>query len=356
MGKKKFVTYWTTCCLEPRIEAISREIEILANHFIPSRTVGISNYYSFRISKKHHLLGFGARFDPFFRPIIRFLERFTKINHVYGDMTPWIFHKTLSLKPIIHTIASDKGDPVMEFLNRCNHVVTQTPYSLKKLTQSGFDPQRIHIIYPGVDLNQFTVVHAQSSPKVPEILFATAPRSEQELADRGVYLLLEAAYACPKIHIRLLFRKWRTGHTSIHAIQNDLAIRQINNITLINETIPNMSKMFHRHHFTIIPFTQTSGGKECPNSLIESLSCGVPVLVSTRVPMAEFVEETSTGISFEPNVSSLLQAIEKGMSQWDMLAHNARKVAEKYFGLETMLRSYATLYDKAMCEGSINIR
>jgi len=353
MLQNSFVTYWTTCCLEPRIEAISREVEILAGHFQPSRIIGINPHYRFRLSWKYHTLGFNPRFDPFCRPIISSLERFTKINHVYGDITPWIFHKTLSRRPIVHTIASDKGRPVVDFLNRCNHLVAQTQFSQEKLFQAGCDPQRVHVIYPGVDLDIFTPINAKYNGAKPKILFATAPREEHELTERGVYLLLEAARACPEIQFSLLFRKWRTGYTSMKAVEDNLAANPASNITLTNEAVQNMAEMFQRHHFTIIPFTSPAGGKECPNSMVESMACGIPALVSTCAPIAKFVDQTSSGVCFDPNVPSLLRAIDEGMSRWDSLSSNARKVAEKYFSLDAVLNSYAALYDSAIQEGPI---
>ena len=353
MLTKSLVTYWTTCCLEPRIEAISREVEILSEYFQPSRVIGINRHYQIRFSWKRSILGANPRFDLLFRPIIFFLERFTKISHVYGDITPWIFHKTLFKRPIIHTIASDKGQPVLNFLNRCNHLVVQTRLSREKLLQAGCDPRRVHMIYPGVSLDQFAAVHTKYNGVKPKILFATAPREEHELAERGVYLLLEAARACPEIQFSLLFRKWRTSHTSIKNIQDNLAVNPAANITITSEAVQNMAEMYLRHHFTIIPFTSPVGGKECPNSMIESMACGIPVLVSTCVPIAEFVEKTSSGVCFDPNVSSLLRAIDEGMSRWDSLSYNARKAAEKNFSLDAALNAYAALYDSAINEGSI---
>ena len=353
MFKNSFVTYWTTCCLEPRIEAISREVEMLSGYFQPSRIIGINRHYQFRFSWKHRILGFNPRFDPFCRPIIHLLERRTQVSHVYGDITPWVFHKTLFRRPVVHTIASDKGQPVVDFLKRCNHLVAQTQLSQQKLLQAGCDPRRVNMIYPGVDLSLFTVVNARYHGAKPKILFATAPREEHELAERGVYLLLETARACPEIQFSLLFRKWRTGHTSIKAVEDDLALNPAANITLAHEAVQNMAEMFQRHHFTIIPFTSPTGGKECPNSLVESMACGIPALVSTCASIAEFVDKTSSGVCFDPHPSSLLRAIDEGMSRWDSLSQNARKAAEKYFSLDATLNSYATLYDRAIQEGPI---
>ncbi|MDR3090481.1 MAG: glycosyltransferase [Desulfobulbaceae bacterium] len=209
------------------------------------------------------------------------------------------------------------------------------------------------MIYPGLDLNVFTAFDIKHTGIKPKILFATAPREEHELAERGVYLLLETARACPDIQFTLLFRKWRAGHTSIKKVEDNLALNPVTNITIVNEAVQNMAEMFRRHHFTIIPFTSPTGGKECPNSMVESMACGIPALVSTCAPIADFVDETSSGVCFHPNVPSLLKAIDEGMSRWNSLASNARKTAEQYFSLDTTLNAYAALYDSAIHEGTI---
>src|SRR5262247_700853 len=98
------VAYWTTSCLQPEIEAVSKEVFQLAAHFRRSFLFGISPHYILRASWKNRYIGFHPGFDPFLRAVILVAEHYCDINHVFGEATPWTFYKSLRSKPIILTI------------------------------------------------------------------------------------------------------------------------------------------------------------------------------------------------------------------------------------------------------------
>jgi glycosyltransferase involved in cell wall biosynthesis len=109
------------------------------------------------------------------------------------------------------------------------------------------------------------------------------------------------------------------------------------NITLTNEVSVNM---------TVIPYTHAHGGKECPNSAIESLCCGRPVLISSACPFSSFVEEHACGVVFDPTPSSLLNAVESGVKQYHTLAKNTFTVAQTYFSQERYLSRMRQIYQE----------
>ena len=56
------VTYWNTACLEPEIEAVSKEIAALSAHFADSRVFGVSPHYLMRFAPSARTVGFHPRF------------------------------------------------------------------------------------------------------------------------------------------------------------------------------------------------------------------------------------------------------------------------------------------------------
>jgi glycosyltransferase involved in cell wall biosynthesis len=107
-----------------------------------------------------------------------------------------------------------------------------------------------------------------------------------------------------------------------------------------------MPGLYRDHHFTIIPYACSNGGKECPNSLVESLACGRPVLISSISPFAYFIEENQCGIVFDPTPASLIVAIEKGMKNYRNLSSRAAVIANKYFSQEKLLQRMSEIYEK----------
>jgi glycosyltransferase involved in cell wall biosynthesis len=178
-------------------------------------------------------------------------------------------------------------------------------------------------------------------------LFATAPRSEGELSSRGVLLLLESAKLEPKINFHLLYRQWQSGYTSLAPTVNLLKSGSMPNVFLTNKNVPDMLAVYREHDFTVVPYTTLDGGKECPTSSVEGLACGIPALISTKAPFAEFIAEHKCGVVFDPTPQGLVTAVETGMAQYGELSANAVRVAAEYFSLDKYLNRMTLVYKEA---------
>jgi len=343
------IAYWTTSCLQPEIEAVSKEVFQLAEHFPNSLLFGISPHYALCASLKGRYVGFHPRFDPVLRVIIPYIERHYDISHVYGEATPWTFYKTLRRKPIVLTVASEKGSPRPDFLDRCRKVLVQTNSFYQKLRALGVEKNKLELLYPGVDLPRYRPrSDARQQRGTPKILFASAPRSEEEMKNRGVYLLLEAAKASRQVQYHLLYREWNSGHTSLPATRRWLESCPLENVTLTNSVVAEMHHLYGDYDFTIIPYTTAAGGKECPMSALEGLACGLPTLISSLAPFAEFVAQHKCGVVFDPTPSSLVAAVETGMCQYRKLSTNAVNVAQRYFSSQRLLERMTQIYEEIL--------
>lgn len=89
------------------------------------------------------------------RLFIPFIESVCDINHVYGDPTPWTFYKALRSKPLVLTVASEKGLPRCDFLFRAWKVLVQSKSYLQKLRSLGVRKDVLELLYPGVDLRKY---------------------------------------------------------------------------------------------------------------------------------------------------------------------------------------------------------
>lgn len=341
------IAYWSTACLEPRYEAVSQEISRLAREFPGSWVFAASRHVWARFSFRDRCAGFHTSLDPFLRVVIPLLERAFDVSHVYGGLTPWIFHKTLRSRPVIHTVTQDSASVVEEFLERSAAVVVQTEPARERLIRLGVPTEKVHLRYPGIDLQQFRPAAARGTPPAgaPRILFCTAPRSAEEMEARGVHLLLETAQRRPDLSFRFLYRTWRSGYTSLEATRRIIREKGIQNVGLTDGIVEDMAECYRQSDFSVIPFLTREGGKECPNSALESLACGVPVLVSRACPLARFLEENGCGVAFEPNPESLCLAVSRGLAEWAQLSRAARMTAEKHLERGRLFKFYAKLYE-----------
>lgn len=340
------INYWTTAPLEPQIEAISKEVADLAKHF-EGRIFAVNPHLSLRAEQRGRVLGFHPRWDPLLRLAIPWLERGGDLNHVYAEVSPWLFHKTLRRRPIVLTIASEKGTIVPEFLDRCSVVVVQTQGMARVLAAHGIDDSRVRLIYPGIDLEKFHPRADNSMRRRPRVLLATFPRSAEELEERGVMFLLDAAALCPHIDFNLLTRPWRTGGTAAERTRRLIAERGLSNVLLLEGVQKDMRALYLQHEFTVIPFTTPDGGKECPRSLVETMACGVPVLISSAAPFSAFVREHDCGAVFSLAPEDFSRAVETAMSSYPRLCNSAVRASRDSFDLRSTMKVYADVYESA---------
>jgi glycosyltransferase involved in cell wall biosynthesis len=224
-------------------------------------------------------------------------------------------------------------------LQKIDRFVVEWPQGREQLLSLGIPRAQIKLVYPPVDLTKFTVSPAPRGPFT--VLFASSPDRGDWLAARGVDLLLDTAALCPEMHFRLVWRPWGDSHAEV---VRWIERRRLRNVELLCRRIANMDKCYSNVHVTIAPFRDQERCKPAPNSLIESMACGRPVLVTRQVGLADVIAERHAGMitSEEPwDFADKLRALQ---ANWPILSRNARALAEERFARARFVDSYRQIY------------
>jgi glycosyltransferase involved in cell wall biosynthesis len=104
-----------------------------------------------------------------------------------------------------------------------------------------------------------------------------------------------------------------------------------------------MAEVYAGVHATACFFSD-GFGKSCPNSIIEGLACGRPALVTNTCGIAPLIAEHNAGVSTARSVKALGVGLEQLRADFDQRRIAARRLAERYFGLDGFVRSYASVY------------
>ena len=351
------IAYWTTASLEPDIEAVSREVFDLAGHFRDSMVFGVSPHLRLRAGRRPRHFGAHPSLDPLLRLAIPAIERTTRINHVYAETSPWLYFKTLRRRPTVLTIASEKGEVNAEFLDRVDAITVQTDAMHRRLSAVERWRCKLSLLYPGVDLKRFNATARRPGAfggTKPRILFATFPRSREEIGPRGVDLLIDLAKGNPAVQFDLLTRPWARGDTASAAVRARLRSEGGANIRLLEGRRERMEDVYREYDFTVIPYTRADGGKECPLSLVEGMACGIPALISSVAPFSEFVDRNRCGVTFAPDPASFALAIDAALSRYEELRAGAIDSARRHFDRESLFRRFERLYDAIESPGSMS--
>lgn len=345
------VTYWTGW-LSPEMEGCSKEVFGLAGHFRHSRVFGLSQYYLVKMSRSLRYFGLSVRLYPLFRLLAPLWEAASDVSHIYGNLSEWFFLRALRRRPIIMTVATETLPLAAESYAHVKRYVTHSADTAEKMVGWGFDREKITLIYPGIDLDRL-----RPAPRPAEapfgattdssrfrILYATAPNWLEGLTVKGVELMMRAAAELPDVDFYLLWRPWTDAVRLAEQCQRVAPP----NVHIIVKLVSDMPAAYHASDATIAPFTSETGMKICPTSLIESLACGRPILVSNLVGIASLVRNEACGVVFEPTVDGLVRGVNELRSGYDRYAARARQTAEQHFDLRVCYREHARLYDEVL--------
>jgi len=306
---------------------------------------GLFNFrFGWRLSSFHFL------YYPLLFWWAKRINRNSGLSHIYTSLGDLPFLTLLKKKPIVLTSAAPcpgvKLRKRIKFLKRLDQVIVETETDCLKLLKYGLNPNKVKLIYPPVNLEKFTYHKNQKeSDNTFRILYATCPEKKRDFRIKGWYLLLKTV---PLLERNMIFDcPWR--YNSYSLVKKMIHPKIKDKINLYFSIEREMNKKYGEVDCTIIPYTERNTFvKQIPNSAIESLAAGKPILVSSKVEMAKIVERERCGIVFEPNPESLAKAIEELKKRYDFYQKNCRKTAEKYFSQDRFIEKYEQVYNEVM--------
>lgn len=336
------IAYWTSA-FEPDTEAIASEVATLRQRFPASVVWGVSPRRLMQLSWRRGF-AFHSRLHWAFRGVAYLFQRAFDLNHLFGGLGDWFHLKALRMSPSVLTLAvhSPVSDP--ELLEKIQRFVVEWPSGTEELTRLGIDSSRVRLIFPPVDLQRFRPTPRPSEPFT--VLFASSPDRADWLEARGVPLILDCAALRPAMRFRLVWRPWGDG---LKNVRSWIEQRQLSNVELLVGRVSNMAVQYQQAHATVAPFTDRARCKPAPNSVVEGLACGRPVVTTAQVGLSELIEQGGAGKICLPEAESLAHSLDLLCGDWARYAKAARQLAERWFDVETFLRNYTQLYEELLC-------
>ncbi|MBX3048027.1 MAG: glycosyltransferase family 4 protein [Anaerolineales bacterium] len=266
---------------------------------------------------------------------IRVVQRLDGMN--------WLQRKTRT--GLRHWLRAETANLLLAYIrdSLANHIVYQSQFVKgwwARQYRQNQTPSRV--IYNGVDLGSF-------SPKGPErppndhiriLILEGSLQGGYELGlESGTALAagLQSALGQP---VRLAVagqvgaavrQKWNANNTAIEWLG-----------VLPNAQVPALCRGAHLLYSSDI-------NAACPNSVIEALACGLPVLAYDTGALPEMVPDSAGRVVpyggdpwqlDPPDIAALVQGAQAILADLDNLRAGARQQAEAAFGLEAMLDAY----------------
>jgi glycosyltransferase involved in cell wall biosynthesis len=276
------------------------------------------------------------------------LERRFDINHVYTGLGDWHFLSVLGRRPIVMTITQRGGPSDPSLLKKVAHVVAESDSLGDEAHAAGVARERISVMYPGVDLEDFPLVPPPPAAGSWKCVFASSPENTSEVHTKGLDLLVELARQEPSFELTVLWRPFGPA--------SDEALRTVRancppNVHFEVGRAERIQAFYERAHFSVAPFRTV--GKPCPNSVIEALAMGRPGLVSNYTDLGGVLEREQAGVRFSPTIEDLRRAYHDLCRRYVTLQAASRACAERHFNLDAVIQHYARVYAEVTAGTSV---
>jgi glycosyltransferase involved in cell wall biosynthesis len=223
-------------------------------------------------------------------------------------------------------------------------------YLADKIVDLGCPPEKVRVLYGGIDLGKFQYIAPQESKEHINIL------SIGRLVEKKGHDILLQAYAkirekYPNTSITVI------GEGIYREYLENLAqqLKLGNSFTLYNhiqydQVAEHMKKA---DLFVAASLTGKDGDVEgIPNTLKEAMATGRPVISTYHAGIPELVTNEHNGLLVqENNVDELAQALEYMLEKrenWKKYSENARNTIETKFNLQTQLMTQSMFYNQIL--------
>lgn len=259
------------------------------------------------------------------------------------DGINWLHHAIRT--PLAIRLRQDVRNRLMSFIRNtfANYVVYQSNFVRTWWHDKyGSAPCSESVIYNGVDLSIFCP-HCEKLPEEKPLLLCVEANLQ---ADRASIHTLEYLTT----H---LFAKDAISKTVVYGCVSDSLASRLSNIKglELGGIVPRDE--IHKVYTNAV-YLSLDLNAACPNSAIEALASGIPVVGFDTGALRELISP-GAGIIVPyggnpwklhtPDVSSLEAAVLRVLTKWDDFSRGARIEAERKFGLDNMVDLYLATFE-----------
>lgn len=209
----------------------------------------------------------------------------------------------------------------------------------KYLKEKGID-KNVYFI-TGVDVNLFKDEPCSSSDSFI-FLFGSSPTDIKMIKHKGIMILKQAM---KKIILKydyvklVLINRGGKNTNYLKSIFSDLPDKYVE-IKYENNSQFDMTNRYREINAAIFIPIDLKYSRNYPFSIMESIACGRPVIVSNNLEISKIVEEQNCGIVTNATWHGIASAMEECMVRFKEMKINCRNIALKYFDINNNIKEF----------------
>jgi glycosyltransferase involved in cell wall biosynthesis len=224
-----------------------------------------------------------------------------------------------------------------DILRSLRFIVVETEQDRDLLRQVGVEDRSARLIYPGAAVKPYREATGPFT-----IVYATSPLNAGEMLSKGVHLLIRAARSLPDVRFILTWRD--QNYQDVCRLVREAGTANVE----IRNGVLDMDEVYGSAHATILPGLHRDSAKPCPQSLLDSMGHGKPVLVSTALPIAGVLARNGAAMVFEPTVDAARQAILDLRDNYDQYQRSCHATVRAHFCPDTFVERHRQLYEEIL--------
>ena len=223
--------------------------------------------------------------------------------------------------------------------------------SIREKAKAAYPAHRVAVLYPGVDLKRFRRKTRHLPGQPVRFLFASSPVPEHDtheremaiLESRGIFDLFRITRGLGEVADVETVLLWRKDTALI-----DSLVPPNSRIQVIHQYIEDMSAYLEGFDFCFCLYRDDTYVKGIPQSMIECLAKGIPVITYRKGPLGELVIKYNLGITVdEKNNNRAIKCINDTIKQpiiYQQLSANAVNGARELFDVEKTASKIKDIY------------
>lgn len=192
-----------------------------------------------------------------------------------------------------------------------------------KLIEYGLDPKIVHVTYTPAKISR-KKNEKEYDPNNINLLFASWNNAEGDpLRERGLIYLLDFLKLNKGTNLTILLRDDKTKEFLEEVSKRKLDKR----VRLVDVKEEDLESEFDNSDYVVFAI-QKKLTKDVPNSLIDGLNRGKPLILSTVFGLAKVVDKEKVGFVIEPNTKPFKLDVSK--EKYKKMSDKAYKISKKY--------------------------
>jgi glycosyltransferase involved in cell wall biosynthesis len=218
----------------------------------------------------------------------------------------------------------------------------------KQLVKLGFPPEKISIVRFGLNLKKFSFNQTWHSD-------APLMMAGRMVEKKGFIYALKA--------IKILSEQGKHVELDLYGdgvLRNELAKKatqwNIRHLIHFNgrQPIDEIRRAHRDHSALLVPSVTASDGDQegIPNTLLEGMASGIPVVAANHSAIPEAVNHKKTGLLIPERdaeaLAQMIKIVKKAEMDIAILRENARKKIEREYGMDRMVEEVEAVYQKVI--------